>query len=67
MKTIISVVAVLCLSVMAQDFSDGYSRSIKLGIFYNDTLNQNTNDTLSDSLKPRSKSVVILLKDFGDN
>ena len=47
----ITLVAItICLSVLAQDFSDGYSRMIQLGLMYNakDSLVQK--DTLKDTI-----------------
>jgi hypothetical protein len=44
MYKIIMVAITICLSALAQDFSDGYSRMIQLGLIYN------AHDCGSDSL-----------------
>jgi len=62
------VMAIVCLSVMAfwklsaqQEFSDGYSRMIQLGLMHNDTLTQKDTSKQEDTVK---KAAVILLKDL---
>ena len=59
---IFMIVVIACLSITAQDFSDGYSLMIKLGLFHaQDTLSQDTLNT-KDTVKVARR--MILLKDL---
>ena len=60
---IIMLVVITCLSITAQNFSDGYSRMIKLGLFHaQDTLSRK--DTLNIKDTVRVAREMILLKDL---
>lgn len=63
-KTALLAMTFICLSAMAQDFSDGYSRMIQLGLLHKDDTLTATDSLGMDSLMATKATTPILLKDI---